>query len=140
MSEENVEIVRDQYTATSEQDFERAMSAWADDVELVVPRSEHILAAGSFRGRDEVAAWFADWFGTFQPGYHFEVEEARDLGPDMVLIVTTHHGRGRASGVEVRWQTSQIFRLEEGMVCRMEIYDNREDALEAAGLSDEPLI
>ena len=37
MSQENLEIVLDQYAATDERDFRRAMSHYAEDVEMVVP-------------------------------------------------------------------------------------------------------
>ncbi len=36
MSQENVDVVCDQFAATNERDFERAMSYYAEDVELVV--------------------------------------------------------------------------------------------------------
>ncbi len=67
-------------------------------------------------------------------GYHFDVEETRDLG-DTVLLVASHHGRGRASGVEVHGATGYLYELRGGKVSRVEIYPNRATALEAAGLS-----
>ncbi len=36
MSKENVEVVRHQFEAVNERDFPRAMSLYAEDVELVV--------------------------------------------------------------------------------------------------------
>jgi len=38
ISEQNVEIVRDQYASTNERGFGRAMSRYAEDVEMVIPR------------------------------------------------------------------------------------------------------
>ena len=91
--------------------------------------------SGTFKGRDAVGQWFADWFTTFQPGYHFDIDEARDLG-DVVLLVATHHGRGRTSGVEVRGQTGYLYKLRDGKIVRVELYRSRDGALEAAGLSE----
>jgi ketosteroid isomerase-like protein len=132
MSQENVEVVRDQFAATNERDFRRAMSHYAEDVELVVDR-DAFLQGGTFRGRDAVGQWFADWFTTFEPGYHFDIEEARDLG-DLVFLIATHHGRGRTSGVEVRGQTGYLYSLRGGKIVRVELYPSRAEALDAAGL------
>jgi ketosteroid isomerase-like protein len=109
MSQENVEVVCDQFAATNERDFPRAMSHYAEDVELVVD-PEAFLDAGTFKGRHAIGQWFGNWFATFEPGYHFDVEEARDLG-DVVLLVASHHGRGRNSGVEVHGRTDTSTRF-----------------------------
>jgi ketosteroid isomerase-like protein len=130
MSQENVEAVRDQFAATNERDFPRAMSYYAEDVVLVV-HSDAFLADGAFRGREAVGKWFGDWFATFEPGYHFEIEEARDLG-DVVLLVAAHRGRGRASGVEVSGRTAYLYTLRDGKIVRAELYPSRDEAVAAA--------
>ena len=134
MSQENVEVVRDQFAATNERNFPRAMSHYAEDVELIVDRGA-FLEGGTFKGRDAVGGWFARWFTTFEPGYHFDVEEARDLG-DVVLVVATHHGRGRTSGAEVHGKTGYVYGLRGGKIVRVELYRSRAEALEAAGLPE----
>jgi len=134
MSQENVEVVRDQFAATNERDFPRAMSYYAEDVELVVDPAA-FLERGTFKGRDAVGQWFANWFTTFEPGYHFDIEEARDLG-DVVFLIASHHGRGRTSGVEVHGQTGYLYRLRGGKIVRVELYPGRAEALEAAGLRE----
>ncbi len=134
MSQENVEVVRDQFAATNERDFPRAMSHYAEDVELVVD-PDAFLEGGTFTGRDAVGGWFASWFTTFEPGYHFDIEEARDLG-DVVFVVATHHGRGRTSGAEVHGQTGYLYGLRGGKIVRVELYRSRAEALEAAGLGE----
>jgi ketosteroid isomerase-like protein len=134
MSRENVEVVCDQFAAVNERDFPRAMSHYAEDVELVVD-PDAFLECGTFEGREAVGQWFGDWFATFEPGYHFDIEEARDLG-DLVLLIASHHGRGRTSGVEVHGQTGYLYRLRGGKVVRVELYPSRRQALEAAGLRE----
>jgi ketosteroid isomerase-like protein len=131
MSEENVSVVREQFAATNERDFVRAMSYYADEVELVVD-SDAFLHGGTFSGREAVGQWFADWFTTFELGYRFDIEEARDLG-DVVLLVATHHGRGRTSGVEVSGRTGYLYTVRHGKIVRVELYRSGEAALEAAG-------
>ncbi len=134
MSQENVEVVLDQFAATNERDFPRAMSHYAEDVELVVD-PHAFLEGGTFKGRHAVGQWFGNWFATFAPGYHFDIEEARDLG-DVVFLLARHHGRGRTSGAEVHGQTGYLYRLRRGKIVRVELYSSGAEALEAAGLRE----
>ena len=135
MSKENVEVIRDQFEAVNERDFARAMTHYAEEVELVV-HSDAFLNRGTFAGREAVGEWFGDWFRTFEPGYRFHFEELRDLG-DVVLLIATHHGRGRTSGVEVRGETGYLYTVRDGKIVRAELYPDGAAALEAAGLRDQ---
>ncbi len=134
MSEENVEVVRDLFAATNERDFPRAMSHYAEDVELIA-EADSFLEPGTFKGRHAVGRWFGNWLAAFEPGYHFDIEETRDLG-DVVFLYATCYGRGRTSGVEVHSQTGFLYRLRGGKIARVELYPGRAEALEAAGLSE----
>jgi ketosteroid isomerase-like protein len=134
MSQEDVEVVRDQFEAVNERDFARAMSYYADDVELFVS-PEAYLEAGTFKGREAVGEWFGNWFRTFQRDYHFEIEEARDLG-DAVLLVASHRGHGRTSGVEVHGRTGYLYRVRNGKIVRAELHPTRDRAVDAARASE----
>jgi ketosteroid isomerase-like protein len=135
MSRGDLEVVRDQFAAVNERDFPRAMSYYAEDVELVV-HPDAFLERGTFSGRDAVGEWFGNWFATFERGYHFDITEARDLG-DVVLLVADHHGRGRTSGAEVHGRTAYLYTVRDGKVVRAELYPTRADALDAAGASGQ---
>jgi ketosteroid isomerase-like protein len=122
VSQESVEVVRDQFAAVNERDFPRAMSHYAEDVELVVDRAA-FLTGGTFKGREAVGRWFGDWFATFEPGYHFDIDEVRDLG-GVVFLSATHRGRGRSSGAEVRGQTGYLYTVRDRKVVRVEIHSS----------------
>jgi ketosteroid isomerase-like protein len=130
MSQEKVDVVLDQFAATNERDFGRAMSLYTEDVDLVVAR-DAFLEGGTFQGREAVGEWFGNWFATFEPGYRFDIEETRDLG-GLVLLVASHHGRGRTSGAAVHGQTAYLYEVRDGKVAHVEIHATREAALEAA--------
>ena len=132
MSQENVEVVCDLFAATNERDFPRARNHYAEDVVLV---ADAFLERGTAKGRHAVGQWFADWLGAFEPGYHFDIEEARDLG-DVVFLFATCYGRGRTSGVEVHGQTGFLYTLRGGKIVRVELYPSRAEALETAGLRE----
>jgi ketosteroid isomerase-like protein len=133
MSRENVEVVLDQFAAVNERDWARAMSPYADDVELVVDAGA-FLESGTFSGREAVGEWFGNWFATFEPGYRFEIDEARDLG-DRVLLIASHSGRGRASGAEVRGETGYLYTVRDGKIVRAELFADGAQARAAAGLA-----
>jgi ketosteroid isomerase-like protein len=134
VTQQNVEVVHEQFAATNERDFRRAMSFYAEDVVLVVDRGA-FLQGGTFTGRDAVGRWFGDWLGTFEPGYRFEIEETRDLG-DRVFLVAAHRGRGRASGAEVHGQTGYLYSVRGGKIVRVELYGSGDAALGAAGADE----
>ena len=126
----DVDVVLAQFEATNARDFERAMEFYAEHVVLVVD-SDAFLNSGTFAGRDAVGQWFADWFTSYERGYHFDIDEARDLG-GLVLLVATHHGRGRTSGAEVSGHTGYLYRVRDGKIDRVELYPGRAEALAAA--------
>lgn len=129
MADGDAEIVRDQYAATNERDFERAMGHYADDVELVVPAG---IRGGTFHGREAVGGWFGDWFSSFDRDARFEIRELIEL-PSGAIVVADHFARGRSSGAAVEGEFIWRYRLRDGKIVHVEGFDSREDALAAEG-------
>ena len=129
-------MVVGQFESTNARDFDAVMEAYADDVVLELHgRHQTFVGAEGAVGKEAVGKWFGEWFKTFDVDYRFEIDEARDLG-DRVLIVATHHARGRISGVPTTQQAGWLYTLRDGKVVRCVAYPDREEALEAAGLSE----
>lgn len=120
MSHENVQIVRDYFAAVNAQDFPRAMSFYAEDMEMVTA-GDATLESGVRKGREAVGEYFGEWFRSFKRGYHFEVEQVLDVG-DTVLAVARHGGEGKASGVVVEATNAYVFRLEEGKIAFLGLF------------------
>src|SRR6266511_1567933 len=133
MSRENVEVIRDLIAAINERDFERAIAHHTDDVVLEAPAG---IRGGTFRGREAVSEWYADWFRIFDWNVHADIREIAEFGEDGVLLVSGLRGRGRHSGVEAAETFAWLYRLREGKVTRVEGFLLREEALEAAGLRE----
>jgi ketosteroid isomerase-like protein len=133
MSQDNVEIAVRYFEAT---DLGTAIDALADDVTFIFHgESRHLAGAGTFTGKKAAVEWLADWFSRFDPGYRMEVNESRDWG-DRVLVVTTHHAKGRASAAPISQQTAQVMTVADGKIVRQEFFSSRDEALEAAGLEE----
>ena len=102
---------------------------------LVPASTRAFLEGGTFKGRNAVGEWFGNWFRTFEPGYHFDIEEARDLG-EAILLVASHRGRGRMSGAEVHGQTSYLYRVRDGRIARADL----DGSVEGGAAGDRELV
>jgi ketosteroid isomerase-like protein len=134
VSQEPTEVVREQFAATNERDFTRAMDYYAQDVVLVV--EEGFLNTGTFKGREAVGEWFGDWFRAFGSDYRFEILKSRDLGEGVAFLLITYGGSGRASGAEVRDQRAYLYRVEDGLITRVQLFLTEDQALDAASLPE----
>jgi len=136
VSDQDVQVVLDQYEAVNREDFQRAMDLYAEDVVLIAPRVEGIQNPDTYTGKEAVGEWFGDWFRTFARGYRFEVQESRDLGGGLVFLHAKHGGRGRLSGAEVHGQNAFLYRVSDGRVTRVGFFATPDEALEAASLPE----
>lgn len=130
-----MDVVVGQFENASGRDFKAVMDAYADDVVLAFHGDSRGIGGDGAVGKTAVGEWFAEWFGTFDPDYRIEVEEARDLG-DRVLIVATHRGRGRASGAPITQRAGWVYTVRSGKVIRCDVYPDRHQALAAVGLAE----
>src|SRR5271166_146252 len=135
MSQENVDIVQAHFDATTRRDFTLALDAFDEDVLLVVEAGLVPTAAGAFHGRGAVGEWFGDWLRSFAEDYRFEIDDIRSIG-EQVFVVARHHGRGRASGIELDWSVAYVYTVRTAKIVRVELFRDQETALEAVGLAE----
>ena len=133
MPQSDVDVVLDQFAATNDRDFERAMSLYADDVVLVVDEAWGITA-GTYEGSTKVGEWFGDWFRHFAADYHFEIKETRDLGDGGVYLAAEHGGSGRTSGAPIGAESGYLYRVRDGKIDRVRLFPSPAAALKAASL------
>jgi hypothetical protein len=67
--------------------------------------------------------------------FHVEPEDVLDLG-DQTLATTHYKGHGSGSGVPITIPLFQLFRLRRGLVFWQKDFNDRSEALEAAGLRE----
>ncbi len=137
MTQDAVEVVLKQFADTNARDFGAVMEAYADDVTLEMHGAGVGMLGRVATGKAAVGEWFGDWFRQFGRDYRFDIEETRGIG-DRVLLVATHSGRGRDSGVPVEARWAYVYTVRDGKVSRVELWgdrDAREAALEAVGVS-----
>jgi ketosteroid isomerase-like protein len=134
MSEENVKTVRDAAEAFNRGDLDTWAEYFVDDIDY-----RAIEGApddpGPIHGKHAARAYAQDWLDTFDE-FVSEPVELIDAGEDNVIAVTRISGRAKLSGVEADLTYAALYTLRDGKVVRGREYWTREEALEAAGLSE----
>src|SRR5262245_64494783 len=128
MSQENVEIVRRFFDSYRTDDPAEALACLAPDVVYEV--GQEIPA----QGRDEVRAMWKRWESSWED-IEMTPEEFIEAG-DHVIVAVHYSGRGRGSGIEFDARTFDVYTLRDGLCVRKLEFNERSDALEAAGLSE----
>ncbi len=148
MSRENVELVL-AFRDPPDVDLVpllRDDDLWAAKAELVAsllhPDFEYVVSGlpGSEKpasGIDGMRAGFLDWMTPWAT-YRSEVEEAVDLG-DQVLLLVQNFGRLEGSAGEVKISSANIWTVRDGKIARAEFFTTRDAALKAAGLEHQPI-
>jgi ketosteroid isomerase-like protein len=130
MSRENVELVRRMYEAYLGGNVEMALAYFHPEVD--VDFSVRVDTARG-KGRDELARIVASWIGAWD-GYMEEIDEILDLG-DIVCVVATQRGRGKGSGVELANQFASLYEVRNGLITRITMFMDVDEAVAAARAS-----
>ena len=133
MSQENVEKLRPGFEALNARDLDRHYDGFDPEVEWQTSAEDP--DAATHRGLQAYKRYLEQWLESFD-GLHVDVEEYIDVGDDRVFTWCRYTGRGRASGVPADWYLAIIFTIRDGKVVRGEEYFDRNEALQAAGLSE----
>ena len=135
MSEENVELAREAIDALNRGDVDAWLAFLSPDV--VWEALPGVPGLGElYRGRAEVREWIEQLFELAEGGVHTEIEQLTDLGDDRVFLAIVLTARGRGSGVPFEMPNWEVIWFAEGLVTRRQIFWTRDEALEAAGLSE----
>jgi ketosteroid isomerase-like protein len=133
MSEEEVEIrnevVRRFYLAF-ESDTDEFRATLHPEIEWYGIEKERRPSKGIEAAMWDRNAWLDTW-----DEHQFDVEEVVEEGDDVVAMVHLT-GRGKASGVEVDVRFYAQIKVRDGKVVYIYDHEDRDAALEAAGLSE----
>ena len=134
MSQENVEVVRVAYDAFAREGLDRFMEHFTDDVDYNVLGADGLIH-GPIHGKDGVRAWLQDWIDMFDR-FRMDLVEVIDAGGDTVFTAERFGGCAPLSGVEADSPNWTVFTIRDGKIASGHEYATREQALEAAGLSE----
>ena len=153
MSRENVEIVRRFYevAAAAYAGIEAVQEAHEKEIRRVLPAAEAILTSdvvvrapedsnfpdtgtGEWHGHEGFMQFAAGQTEGFRE-MSIAPQEFIDAG-DKVMVPMQFGGRARHTGIEVRFAFVHVLTIRDGKVARLDVYVNKAQALEAAGLSE----
>jgi ketosteroid isomerase-like protein len=131
MSQENVEVVRRAIAAVNERDVESYLALCTPDVEVVTAFAP---IEGANRGSEGVRQFFAR-LDEATTEFRLDIDSLRAMGDDRVLALVQGSGISQG-GIPYSQPAATVYDLVGAKLCRVRIYLNRSEALEAAGLRE----
>jgi ketosteroid isomerase-like protein len=129
MSQENVEIMRRAFDAWTQGELAEAI-AFVDENAIIQP-----IIGPKWHGPQGLLEMFADWVEGFDQ-FSMTAEEFIDAG-DCVVVRVRQEGRGSSTGVPVQVIFWFVFSVKHARITCLEMFEDREPAFEAAGLSKQ---
>jgi ketosteroid isomerase-like protein len=134
MSQESVEIVRAAWDAWLRRDMDALAEYFDPDIVYDLTHFREWpdpIARGSEAVRRLQTEWLEVW-DALEAG----VDEFLAAREGRVVVLTWQRGRGRQSGLPMEFDWTLIVTVRDGKLTRGDAYDDRSQALEAAGLSE----
>jgi ketosteroid isomerase-like protein len=131
VSQENVEIIRAVLAAINRRDFEAAFKDVAPQAEIDMSRAVGLdrgcYTVDEFRG-------VAEQFDSSWDSVEYDFDEILDAG-DYVVTPFANVVSGR-DGIQVLAHGTWLWTIRGGVIVRLCLYQERHEALEAAGLRE----
>ncbi|HEY7151931.1 MAG TPA: nuclear transport factor 2 family protein [Solirubrobacterales bacterium] len=135
MSQQNVEIVRRLLDAYNRGDGDAVGILFHPEIEWR-PVAGPLIGVDALHGREESLRFMFEQVPEVLDGFRVVSDELRALPDGGVLSLAHYEGQGTASGAPVEMTSAAIYRFQAGMILSFTEYASREEALEAAGLSE----
>jgi hypothetical protein len=134
MSRENVEVVECAIAAVNDRDIDSYLACCTEDVQLQTPVTP---IEGVYGGPEGIRRFFADVLDA-GPDFRVTIERLQSVGADRVLGFVRLNMSGRASGIRLGSDipSANVYDLAHGKIKRIRIFLDRQEALEAVGLSE----
>jgi ketosteroid isomerase-like protein len=137
MAQENVETVQKVFEAVARRDTATVLSLYDPNVEwdhTHGPIRELMGGPTIYHGHDGIRRWSREWYDAWEQ-VEADVVELIDAG-ESVISVVDYRGIGRGSGIKVELHLAGVWTIRRGKVIRAAWFATRDEALEAAGLSE----
>ena len=135
MSKENVGVVQAATAAFARDGVDGWLEYFTDDVDYRAAEGA-IDDRGPIHGKDALRAYAEDWTEMFDDA-RFEPVEVIDAGDDTVIAIMRISARPKGTSAEaLTLSVAGVNTIRDGKIARSREYWTREEALEAAGLSE----
>jgi ketosteroid isomerase-like protein len=135
MSQENVEIVRRFEQNWASRDLEAALECVHDDIEFDWSNSMG-PSMGTYSGHNGFTRFWTDMLEAWDE-FGPESVEVFECGPNRLITLDVVRARGTGSGIEMESRGAMLWTLQEGKILRAKMFQTKDEALKAAGLSEQ---
>jgi ketosteroid isomerase-like protein len=128
----------------SQKDVETVQATWEEwgkgridfgSMDPSVEIFDHDLPdAGVYNGHEGFLQWLADWEAAWD-NFSLIPKDFID-GGETVVVIAAMTATGRGSGITIEREDALVYRFRDGLIARVDYFNNRREALEAAGLSE----
>jgi ketosteroid isomerase-like protein len=129
MSQHNVELVQGALLGFDSSD----RATWAKLGEDIEVHDHDIMDAGEYRGHAGFERWMEDWETAWSDS-EMEPQDFVDAG-ERVVVFILQKTTGQGSGVALEREDAMVFEVRGEMIVRIDYFNNRQQALAAAGVT-----
>lgn len=133
--EQKADVVRQVFVCLSRRDSEGAAEYWDEYATFDFTRSR-APHRGMKHGRAAIKANWEHFLGTWDQ-WISDPHDFIDVGDDRVLFSISARMVGR-DGIELNVRAAHIWTIRNGLITEGTFFQSREDALAAAGVTDNP--
>ena len=127
MSRENVELLERGYAAFAAGDVQGTLALMRPDVEVEVYTERPDMSNRLYRGHEGFLANFSEMTEVFED-FRLDPEEIEDRG-ERIMVTVRATGRGRTSGAGIEGRLFHVWTVIDGQATRLEVHNDREQAL-----------
>jgi ketosteroid isomerase-like protein len=128
----DVRVVRRAFEAFSQRDVEGLVAACSPDIEFHLPTARLARTGRPYSGHDGVREYMRD-AGRVWSELRLDPSEFHERDGMVVAVGRVYAwGDGRVIDTPAAW----IWRMRDGLAVRVDVYENRADALVAAGITE----
>jgi ketosteroid isomerase-like protein len=135
MSRENVSVLEQNTQAFNRRDRDAIQKLWHPEGEFISAVAD-IEGAGGVYGAGEVSRYMDDLDDLFEA---WRIEEASYIEADDACVVQVQRvtGRAKGSGAPINQRVGIVWTFRDGLIFRGRVFVMPQDALDAAGLSEQ---
>ena len=134
MVERNVEVMRAGWDAWLRRDIDAVVDYLDSDLVFDMTHFRD-WPDRSYRGIEGFRRFSAAWLDLWEE-FEAGLDEIRATPDGRVVALIWARGKGRQSGLAMGFEWAQLATFRDGKITRLDGYDDRSTALEAAGLSE----
>ena len=129
--DEAVAVINETYRTGDTKPWRRYVEAQCHP-EIVLEAPTDAFTEGEWHGPDGAVAFVANQMEVLEDMW-LRLDEHIDVNDDDVIVVAiTFGGRARHSGLDVELHPTHVLRRRDGLTVRWQIFQDRDEALEAA--------